>query len=152
VTNEERLELLERELQRTKRHNRYLLGALLVIIGIGILGAAPFQQAKEIHASKLFLEDDNGKTLAILGKVTGDTGLFLYDKNGDLQASLYGEMIIPNMTTTGDKGPHPIDFGPHLYFYENKNPCLMLSARRICLFHNEGKLSETIWEAPDSTP
>jgi len=86
MTIEDRLEVLEKELKRTKFYNRYLLGAVMLAVTIGIVGATPLRSGKVIRANNFILEDANGKTRALLG-MTGDTpALSLCDESGKSRA------------------------------------------------------------------
>jgi hypothetical protein len=93
MTIEERLENMERELGRLKRRNRWLLGAILLVVG-GLIIPAVFETtafraraevagtAKEIRAKKIVLEDENGKANIGLIVTKDGPGLALFDENG----------------------------------------------------------------------
>lgn len=94
MTTEERLEMLERELARTKKRTRWLLaGTILVLVGGIVLcgkaagtSEAQAQPAggavKEVRANEFIVVDENGKTRARLGASKDGTVLVMYDENG----------------------------------------------------------------------
>src|SRR5665213_2331992 len=103
MTIEERLEVVEKELNRTKRHNRYLLCVVLVFIGIGIIGASPSNwksiddlppvpdtdtDGNVIKANGFSIEDENGKIRASLRMDRGEPELVLFDVKGKTRICL----------------------------------------------------------------
>ena len=87
MTNNERLEQVEKELFRMKRFNRWLLMVLCVIIGlfvlIGGLGLKTVEGQigeKIIRANKFVVEDQTGKVQAILGMSEFGPMLSLYNE------------------------------------------------------------------------
>jgi len=92
MTTEERLEKLECELARAKRHNRVLLAAAGVGLGVWIaagtfgpaMAGAPGGAAaiKEVRASRFVVVDKNGKDRAWLSVDSEGTALFFVDENG----------------------------------------------------------------------
>jgi len=99
MTTEERLEKLERELNRASRRKCWLLvgmGLCFVIVLIACVfrltamtaqaaGAVP----KEIRAANFILEDGKGKTRASLGMSEDGPVLRLNDEKGNMRAALY---------------------------------------------------------------
>jgi len=97
MTIEERLENMERELERQKRRNHWLLGAILLLVG-GLVATGVFKTVfktrilpvqaqiagavKEIRANGFSLEDEKGEPRAVLAVVNGDPRLMLLDENG----------------------------------------------------------------------
>jgi len=91
MTTEERLEMLERELARTKKRTRWLLaGTILVLVGGIVLcgksagtSEAQAQPAggavKEVRANEFIVVDENGKTRAAMGVMKGGPALDFYD-------------------------------------------------------------------------
>jgi hypothetical protein len=88
MTLENRIETLEGKLIRAERLNRCLLGAMLLVVVIGILGVAPSKPEKIIQANKFILEDENGKLRAMLSADQNGPGLSLTDENGKVRALL----------------------------------------------------------------
>ena len=98
MTTEERLERLERELGRAKRHNRWLLAGVALCLGIVLIARAsgPPKAAaqpagaasKVVHANGFVLEDRKGKTRAKLVMSKGRPGLALYDEKGKTRAGM----------------------------------------------------------------
>jgi len=99
MTIEERLENMERELGRQKRRNRWLLGAILVLLG-GLVAAGVFKTmitpvqaqvagtVKQIRAKGFVVEDENGKGRATLAASKDGSGLVLWDENGKTRIGL----------------------------------------------------------------
>ena len=93
MTIEERFEDMERELGRQKRRIRWLLGAIMLLIG-GLVTAGVFKTivtpvqaqgtaiTKEIRAEAFIVYDENGKPRAMLGTTKDGSGLLLYAENG----------------------------------------------------------------------
>lgn len=92
MTTEERLEKLEKELMRGRKFNRWLLAGLGLIIGAWIVGWAPMSEtataqpteavSREIRARLFIIEDDKGRTRAMLGAFEDGSELQLSDENG----------------------------------------------------------------------
>jgi hypothetical protein len=93
MTIEERLENMERELGLVKRRNRWLLSAILVLLGglvtTGVFKTmiAPVQAqgegtVKEIRAKRIVLEDESGQTRTELTVDKDGPDLRLFDESG----------------------------------------------------------------------
>jgi hypothetical protein len=116
MTTEERLEKLERELTKTKRRNRWLLGGVGLVLGmfalawatIGTAGKAQAQATgpakKVIHANEFILEDENGKVRVVLSARTDGSGLFLYDENSKELVMLAVNKAGPGLALCDAKG------------------------------------------------
>lgn len=99
MTIEERLEDMERELRCVKRRNRWLLGAILLMV-VGLIAPGVFETtairarskevgtAKEIRAGSFFLEDEKGEIRARLGVTKEGPGLWIFDENGKTRVAL----------------------------------------------------------------
>jgi len=99
MTIEERLENMERELACVKRRNRWLLGAILVLLG-GLVATGVFKTmitpvqaqgagtVKEIRANKIVLEDENGTCRAALAVGEYGPSLALWDEKFQIRALL----------------------------------------------------------------
>ncbi len=136
MTIEERLSTLEKEVKRTKRLNRYLLGAALLVATIGLIGAAPLHQLKEIRANSFILEDETGNTRANLCMKDGEPRLVFLDEN----AKEIIRLSVDSMKPLG------VDVNSsHLYLCENDKNMVMLSSSRM-LIQDQG--GEIIWEEP----
>jgi hypothetical protein len=104
MTTEERLEKLERELSRAKRHNRRVLIGAAVCLGMifawtffaqpGRLGTAHAETPtttpaqNEIRARSFILEDENGKERAALVGSKDGASLEMLDENGKVRAKM----------------------------------------------------------------
>jgi hypothetical protein len=101
MTTEERLETLEKELARAKKHSRWLLaGAVIVLVGAVLCGKAlgpneamaqPAAGAvkKELRANAFLLVDQKGKVRAALDTYEdGSAGLALFDEQCKNRATL----------------------------------------------------------------
>ena len=91
MTTEQRLEALERQLARTKRRSRWLMGvaglaATTWIVGSLILhtGTAEAQPrvVREVRANRFSLVDETGKLRAVLAVLNTGPVLALADENG----------------------------------------------------------------------
>lgn len=111
MTIEERLETLEKELKKTKHQNRYLLGALALFMGVGIFGVARSEQGKEVRTNKLIIEDEEGKTRAVLGMKKDNPGLVEYDDNGKPRMILSLDKMGPSVAFFDEKGNPRIGIG-----------------------------------------
>jgi hypothetical protein len=112
---EDRLDRQEFDLKRLKRHNRWLLGAIVLVAG-GLIVPLLFETtafraraqsggtAKEIRARSFILEDENGKSRAALLASKDGAGLALYDKNGELLAALGVIKDRPTLALYDEKG------------------------------------------------
>ena len=100
MTIEERLENMEREMGRLNRHNRWLLGAILLAAGglivPGVLETTAFRAraqvggtVKEIRARSIVIEDENGKTRVELGTDESGPNLKMLDENIKVRVGLY---------------------------------------------------------------
>lgn len=93
MTTEERLEKLEKELMRRRRFNCWLLAGLGLVIVAWIVGwalrprtatALPTEAAaREVRARRFIIEDENGKTRAMLGVFKDGSEMQLSDENGN---------------------------------------------------------------------
>ena len=106
MTIEERFEKLEKELTKTKRHNRWLQAVIgLVVMGLGLIwlltkttatAANEIITAKVIRANKFIVEDasGNGPSLSV---IEDGSVLELFNKDGEIRARLvvgkYGPML-----------------------------------------------------------
>lgn len=91
MTIEERLANLELQLGRVRRRNRWLLGVILLVVGLAIpsafeataLGvrAQKAGTAKELRANKIILEDENGNSQMILDAGKDGPAIFMADEN-----------------------------------------------------------------------
>jgi hypothetical protein len=143
MTIEERLKNMERELGRVTRHNRWLLGAILLMAG-GLIAPGMFETTviraqsqkpgtvKEIRAKSIILEDENGIPRAVLGALKDGPGLTLFDKNGTARAVLAVLKDGPGLMLHDESGDiraalGVLKDGPTLALY-NKN-----SANRVGL-------------------
>jgi hypothetical protein len=104
LSNEERLETLEKQLARERRRNRWMLAGLLLSIGFWIVGAAtPISQStgavpREIRANSFVLVDGNGKTRAALALFDEGPSLVVYDGSGTVRAGLGVSQEGPSLT------------------------------------------------------
>jgi hypothetical protein len=134
MTIEERLEILEMELKRTKSHNRYLLGAVLLFMGVGIIGAAPSSiKGKVIRASNIVLNDDRGTARAILAMKNNEPGLVLYDDKDKLRTMMVIDKTGPKMFMFDASGNPRVSMG-----VVNDEP-------RLALIDKTGKIK---WQTP----
>lgn len=148
MTIEERLEKLEREPGLTKCLNHRLLAVLgLAVVGLGLAcvltSTTPTAQAqgagsvpKEVRANMFVLENENGKTLAILTVLRGGSMLGMFDQNGMSRG-----------------GPIQSKAGPALVLRdENAKDRVLLSVSEagpmLDLFAENGK---AIWKTPSIT-
>jgi len=89
MTTEERLEKLEEDLIRSKRHNRLLLmAAVSIVSAVFLLGASGDVIHDVIRTKELLLVDVNGNTRAMLNLADGQPGLSLFDETGKERAAL----------------------------------------------------------------
>jgi len=100
MTTEERLENLEKELARAKRRNRLLLAAVMLGAGAVILAAAWIGTPEKVlaenaakaptilRANGFILEDENGKSHAIMSATKDGPALWMFDENGVPRAGL----------------------------------------------------------------
>jgi hypothetical protein len=99
MTIEDRLENMERELGRVKRHNRGLLGAILLLAG-GLIVPGLFETTairaqsqkpgtvKEIRANNFIIEDEKGEVRATLGMTNDNPCLIISDQNRKMRVLL----------------------------------------------------------------
>jgi hypothetical protein len=116
MTIEERLENMEGELERMKRRNRWLLGAILLVAGVLIVSvvlettasrarAQAGGTAKVIRANGFVLEDENGKPRAALGVgKSAPASLILFDENGKMRVFLAVGKEGASLTLGDEKG------------------------------------------------
>jgi len=114
MTTEERLENMEPG-ARQKRRNRWLLGAILVLLG-GLIAAGVFKikitpvQAqiagvvKKIRANSFVLEDENGKPRAGLSMTEDGPSLELYNEKGEVRVGLIVYKDAPLLTLLDENG------------------------------------------------
>ncbi len=88
MTIEERLVVLEKELNKSKRRTHYLLGTLILIVTIGIMGATSLKSGNVIRANRFILEDQNGNVRGVLSVNDNDPALHLLDENGKVRVAL----------------------------------------------------------------
>ena len=165
MTIEERLKNMERELGRVKRRNRWLLGAILVLVG-GLVAAGAFKTTvtpaqaqvpgavKEVRANKFVIEDKNGTVRAEMGVSQFGPALFLYDENDKSRAMLGISPLGPGLTLYDEKGMARAGLGvakagPWLSLWdENIKPRAALSVDKdgpiMMLLDEKGKV---IWSA-----
>jgi hypothetical protein len=115
MTIEERLEDMERELRRVKRRNRWLLGAILLVV-VGLIAPEVFETtairarskevetANEIRAMSFVLEDENGTVCAMLTATKDGPMLGLYDENGKTRAGLRLTKDGPDLVLLDENG------------------------------------------------
>jgi len=108
MTIEDRLENVERELGRQKRRNRWLLAAILLLVG-GLVADGAFKTTanlaraqgagttKEVRAKNFVLEDENGMPRVKLEIFEDTPRLALYDKNLKLRADLSTSPVGPSL-------------------------------------------------------
>lgn len=116
MTTGERLEKLEQELARVKRRNRLLLAVGAVAVGVCVLawsisGTASKAQAqgaararKVIRANEFVLEDDKGKTRAMLSVNENGPVLGMFDEKGKIRAALVVKENEPMMKMVDPNG------------------------------------------------
>ena len=119
MTIEERLENMERELGRIKRRNRWLLGAILLLVG-GLVAAGAFKTmiapaqtqgagtAKEIRARSIYVEDEKGDTRAALFVNENGPILRLSGENGYTRAVLGVFKDGPFLWLSDENGKHRV--------------------------------------------
>ena len=166
MTIEERLENMEREVGRQKRRNRWLLGAILVLLG-GLVAAGVFKTmippvqaqvagtAKQIRVRSIEIEDEKGALRAALGVSKDVLGLLLMDENGKVRAVLGVEKDVPVLRLWDEKGAFRAALGvakdgPRLSLYDaNSKPRAVLGVEKdgpglLLMFGPDGKV---IWSA-----
>jgi hypothetical protein len=114
MTTDERIENLEKGLASARRLNRWLLAGVGLALGVWILAGtfgpatagAPDGGAavKEIHAGKFVLEDENGKTRAMLSVDKYGPGLDLRDEKGKIRAGLSVDNDGSDLNLCDEKG------------------------------------------------
>lgn len=121
MTIEERLENMERELGRQKRRNRWLLGAILVLLG-GLVAAGVFKTtraqgtgtANVIRARNIIVEDKFGKVRGWLGVLENGPSLMLYDRNEKVCVGLIAsEEHGPFLALFDENGEQRVGLGVH---------------------------------------
>lgn len=135
MTIEERMENMERELGRQKRRNRWLLGAMLLVVG-GLVAAGVFRTmvtpaqaqvaGKEIRANRILLEDENGKVRVDLSVVKDISNLSLMDENGKERVALHVTKGTPALWLMDENGKTRITLsvdkvGPGLFLYHEND-------------------------------
>ena len=117
MTNEERLVKLEKELNRTRSLNRWLLCIVVLVVATlvsswGLLdpSRANAQSTgvtvpKDNSANNFILRDENGTLRAALILLEGDPTLSLLDKNGDhrVMLSLIDSQPVLTMSDENDE-------------------------------------------------
>ena len=135
---EERLENMDRELGRIKRRNRWLMGAILVLLGELVASGVfktmmtPAQAqvagaVKEIRANSFVLEDENGNGRAGLGVDKDGPALALYDENGKVRVLLSAFKDGPAISLYNENG------------YERAALSVLKSGPSIWLLDENGK-------------
>jgi hypothetical protein len=153
---ETRLEVLEKELNRTRRLNRFLVGFFLLAVAIGSVGAKSLSSTKDIRANKIIIEDVNGKPRILLAVAAGSPTLALFDEKGNPGARLYLDNNgKASLGFINDKGKPQIGIGLSQYgpglslFDENGAPRVVLSLdgdkAGIGLLDKNGK---SFWQTP----
>ena len=115
MTIEERLENLEKELGRVKRYNRWMLGAILVLLaGLGSGGVfkttiTPVRAqgagvVKEIRANRIVLENEKDEIRADLKVINDEPTLALYDRKGIIRAVIHVFQHVPGLALFDEKG------------------------------------------------
>jgi len=114
MTTEPRIEKLENELICAERRNgRLLAGVFLLVAFLALMwsGADKLSPAyaqntapKVIRANEFILEDENGKTRAVLGMSNGAPVLSLVDENGELLAMLAVSKDGPMLSLCDENG------------------------------------------------
>jgi hypothetical protein len=167
MTIEERLESMEREVGRIKRRNRWLLGAILLLVG-GLVAAGVFKTmitpvqaqgagtAKVIRAEAFVVEDENGKDRIMLNVTKDGPILALFDEKGKVRAGLGVAKTGLWLWLYDEKGASKpraalgiSPFGPGLTLYdENIKPRVALTVDKdgpiMMLLDEKGKI---IWSA-----
>ena len=159
MTIEERLENMERELGRLKRRARWLLGVMLLMVGVFAIGffettasklrAQGAGREKEVRANKLTLEDERGEVRASLGIFLDKPALTLFDKNGEVRAGLGVFKDGPSLDLYDENGKYRaglsiVNNEPGLTLHdENGNARAMLTAHKealgLTLFDENGE-------------
>lgn len=97
MCTEDRIDVLERELIRTKRHVRWLLAGIALTVCSSVLSWAGAAATIAVHAQPservirahaFVVEDMNGANRAILDVTAGEPRLAFYDVNGKLRVAL----------------------------------------------------------------
>jgi len=138
MTTEERLEKLEKRLDRASRRNRWLVAGVGLLFGAWVLGwcfepePATAQPAKagagvkEVRARRLTIEDENSNKRAELGlDKSGMPGLYLYDENGESRAVLLVRKTGPRLNLLDARGMPRLSLfvtkdGPKVYVLDKK--------------------------------
>jgi hypothetical protein len=152
MTIEERVEKVEMELARAKRHNRLLLAGVLLGVVLLALGATtPGAASREdvVKARKFMLVDVNDKTRALLAVDEKGVMLGLLDENGKPRVCLTVDKEGPQLTLR-DENNKPraalllFDIGSGLTLDDgNGETCVMLHAGKdealLSLYDKNGK-------------
>jgi hypothetical protein len=114
MTTDQRIENLEKGLASARRFSRWLLAAVGLALGVWILAgtfgptmaAAPggAGTVKEIRANRFVIEDENGKTRAVLTTTKDGPMLALFDTNGKLRARLTASNDEPKLVMFDENG------------------------------------------------
>lgn len=119
MTIDERINMLERELARTRRHQRWTALAIVLVIGasalLGFVGVSggdatatqPNDNSKVVRARMFVVEDENGKVRAKLGLddgwAKGIVALQLLDEDEALRFGAYGSSLLGGSLSLFDK-------------------------------------------------
>jgi hypothetical protein len=114
MTLEERVETLERELNRANRRNRRLIMGVAVCISMAAVAWAFTPQVllaqnaaktpNVIRANAFVLEDEKGRVRAKLDLVASGPRLVMSDENGKLRAALAAFKSGPRLVLSDEKG------------------------------------------------
>jgi len=148
MTIEERLENMEQEMGRVKRRNRWLLGAILLLLGGFVFAGLSKTTVKpaqaqitgtpeEIRTKRILIEDENGNVRARLLAIKEGPSLSLWDENGKPRASLHLIKDGPSLMLLNENGKPGASLNLYkdnrfLTLYdENGKPRVSLSAYKI---------------------
>jgi hypothetical protein len=114
MTNDERIENLEKGLASARRFNRWLLAAVGLALGVWVLAgtfgptmaAAPGGGGafKEIRANRFIVEDENGKNRIVLAASKEGPMLVMFDDNGNNRVTLLVMGDGPKLVFKDEKG------------------------------------------------
>ena len=146
MTTEERLQKVERELERTKHLARFLVGIISLCFGTGAFfwasdtvsskGQASGEPVKEIRASRFVLEDENGNMRAALGINNSQPTFVMTDEDGIDRIGLVvtkdgsGGLVLKDKNRNARAGLFNVNkFGPSLMLNnESGEPCVSIEA------------------------
>jgi hypothetical protein len=174
MTTDERIENLEKGLASARRFNRWLLAAVGLALGVWILAgtfgptvaAAPGGGAavKEVRANRFVVEDENGKTRALLAALKDGPTLNLYDENGKPCANLYAVKDGPGLALSDANGMLRVALGANkeesgLILFDEKSKTratlgVTADGPGLTLWDENGKsmpMNSSFWQAPNPT-